>query len=130
MSELHGILFNAQILYSVFLGIWAAVQAGRGESVSGNFWGAILTYALLVGVTLVIGIILALQGMEPRDGRLWLYFLYMAFLMVIMPGLFTLLHGRDDRRAGLAFALLAFFNASVAISMVTREIVGPWIESA
>ena len=71
---------------------------------------------------------MALQGLEPRSGRMTVYFLYIAFLLVIMPGLFSLLRGRDDRSAGIAFAVLAFFNASTSISMVTRELSGPWVE--
>lgn len=129
MSELHQILFNAQILFSFALGIWAAVTAGRGESISGNFWGAVLTYAGLAAVVLLIGLIMAAQGLRPGpddNKRLEIYILYMAFLVVIMPGLFSMLRGRDDRAAGIAFALLAFFNASVSISMADRMVVGPW----
>ena len=129
MSDIHAILFNAQILFSLVLGVWAAVHAGRGQSISGNFWGAVATFTILIGLTLLIGIVLALQGLRPRDGRMLLYFLYMAFLFVIMPGLFTMLRGRDDRSAGIAFAILSWFNAAVSISMVDREIVGPWVES-
>lgn len=129
MSNIHAVLFNAQILFSIVLGVWAAVQAGRGESISGNFWGAVATFTVLVGITLLVGVLLALQGLRPRDGRLTLYFLYMAFLFIIMPGLFTMLRGRDDRSAGIAFAILAWFNAAVGISMVDRDIVGPWIEA-
>lgn len=129
MSEIHGILFNAQILFSIALGIWAAVQAGRNESITGSFWGALAMFVILVGMTLLVGVALAAQGLRPRDGRLTLYFLYMAFLFVIMPGLFSMLRGRDDRSAGIAFAVLAWFNAAVSISMVDRELVGPWVES-
>ena len=126
MSEIHSVLFNAQILFSIALGCWAAFSAARGESISGNFWGAIATFSILVSVTLLFGVIMALQGMRPEDGRLVLYFLYMAFLLVIMPGLFSMLRGRDDRSAAIAFAILAFFNASVSISMATRMITGQW----
>jgi len=127
MSEIHGLLFNTQILFSFALGLWAIVNAGRGQSISGNFWGAIATFSILVGVTLVLGIIMTLQGLRPKDGRLVLYYLYMAFLLVIMPGLFTMLRGRDDRAAGVAFAILAWFNVGVGISMVDRMITGPWV---
>ena len=44
-----------------------------------------------------------------------------------MPGLFSLMSGRDDRQSALAFALLAFFNFSTSLSMIERELVGPWI---
>lgn len=129
MSSVHGILFNAHIIYSLALGIWAASMAVRNESISGNFWGAVATYVILVAVTTLVSIIMALQGLQPRSGRMTVYFLYMAFLLVIMPGLFSLLRGRDDRSAGVAFAVLAFFNASTSISMITRELSGPWVET-
>ena len=54
----------------------------------------------------------------------------MLFLVIIMPGLFTLLRGRDDRSAALAFALLAIFNASTAFSMAQRGVTGPWFSPA
>jgi putative exporter of polyketide antibiotics len=104
-------------------------MAARNESISGNFWGAVATYVILVAITTLVGIIMALQGLQPRSGRMTVYFLYMAFLLVIMPGLFSLLRGRDDRSAGIAFAVLAFFNASTSISMITRELSGPWVET-
>ncbi|PJF22028.1 MAG: hypothetical protein CUN56_08035 [Phototrophicales bacterium] len=128
MSDIHGILFNMQIIYSIFLGVWAAVSAAQGKSISGNFWGAVATYTILIAGTLLMGVVLALSGLRPKDGRLTLYFLYMLFLLVIMPGLFSMLRGRDDRAAGVAFAILAFFNASVGISMADRGLVGPWID--
>ena len=125
LNDFHSILFNMHILYSVALGIWATVMAARNESISGNFWGAVVTYALLAAAVTVVGIIMALQGLRPD--RTSLYFLYMAFLIVIMPGLFSMLRGRDDRSAAIAFAFLAFFNASVSISMVDRMVTGPWV---
>jgi hypothetical protein len=128
MSDIHGILFNMQVLYSAALGIWAAVIAGQGKNLSGNFWGALATFSILVIATLALGLVMAAQGLRPRDGRLFLYILYMLFLSVIMPGLFSFLRGRDDRSAGISFAVLAFFNAAVAVSMQQRGLVGPWIE--
>ncbi|MFW5691261.1 MAG: hypothetical protein ACOCXZ_02060 [Chloroflexota bacterium] len=127
MADIHGVLFNAQILFSAALGIWAAVLAGRNEPVSGNYWGAIATFVGLIAITLLVGIVLLATGQRPRDGRIWLYLLYMAFLLVILPGLFSLLRGRDDRTAALAFAVLTFFNAGVGASMVDRGI-ATWID--
>jgi hypothetical protein len=125
LNELHSILFNAHILFSLIMGVWAAVVAGRGQSLAGNFWGAVATYAGLAGVILLVGIVMTAQGMRPE--RTTLYYLYMAYLVVIMPGLFSLLHGRDDRSAAIAFAILAFFNASTSYSMIDRNVIGPWV---
>jgi hypothetical protein len=126
MNAVHTILFNMHILYSVILGVWAAVMAARNQSISGNFWGAVVTSALLALAVIALGIIMALQGMQPISGRTVIYFLYMSWLVIIMPGLFSLLRGRDDRNAAIAFSILAIFNATTSISMWQRGIVGPW----
>ncbi len=128
LNSIHQILFNAGILYSLVLGIWAAVMAARNQSISGNFWGAVATFAILSGITLFIGIIMTLMGLQPP--RMVTYFLYMGWLVVILPGLFTMLRGRDDRNAALAFAALCFFNAATAFSMTQRAVVGPWMPVA
>jgi hypothetical protein len=124
LNTVHNILFNAHILFSLALGIWAAVMAARSQSISGNYWGAVATGSVLAGMVALIGIIMTLQGLRPP--RLIVYFLYMAWLVVIMPGLFSMLRGRDDRSAAIAFAILAFFNATTSASMAQRFIIGPW----
>ncbi|MBE2182910.1 MAG: hypothetical protein IAE89_05760 [Anaerolineae bacterium] len=124
LNSIHQILFNAGILYSVALGVWVSVMAARSQSISGNFWGAVATFAILSAMTLLLGIVMTLMGLQPP--RIATYFLYMAWLVVIMPGLFTILRGRDDRSAAIAFAILCFFNAATAFSMTQRAVVGPW----
>lgn len=125
LNAIHAILFNAHILFSVALGIWAVVMAVREQPISGNFWGAVATITVLAAIILLVGLIMLATGLRPP--RLGTYLLYMAWLVVIMPGLFTILRGRDDRNAAIAFAILCFFNATTSFSMTQREIVGPWI---
>ncbi|MCY3914751.1 MAG: hypothetical protein OXG49_01940 [Chloroflexi bacterium] len=127
MADLHQILFNMHIMYSLALGLWAAYTASRREAISGHYWGAVLTYALLAAATLAVGVALLLSGMQPRSERVVVYLLYMLWLAIIMPGLFSLMSGRDDKRAALAYALLAFFNFTTSLSMMERELIGPWV---
>jgi len=127
MAEVHQILFNMHILYSLALALWACATAARNETISGNYWGAIVTYALLAGATLLVGIVLLLSGYQPGSERIIVYVLYMLWLAIIMPGLFSMMRGRDDRQAALAFALLAFFNFTTSLSMIERQLIGPWI---
>nr|PZN55497.1 MAG: hypothetical protein DIU68_08255 [Chloroflexota bacterium] len=103
-------------------------MAATNRSISGQFWGAVATSAILAGAVLLVGIIMFVQGL--RVERTTIYFLYMVWLMVIMPGLFSMLRGRDDRHAALAFAMLAIFNVFVSISMWQRGLVGPWVPAA
>jgi hypothetical protein len=125
LNDVHSILFNAYLLFTLALGAWSALMAARRESISGGFWGAVATGAILAGVILVVGGIMFAQGL--RVERPSIYFLYMFWLMVIMPGLFTLLRGRDDSSAALAFSLLSFFNFFVALSMLQRGLISPWV---
>ena len=114
MADLHGILFNMQTMYSFALGIYAAILSAGNRPLSGNFWGSVVIYVGLNCVILATGIILALRGFTiESDGRIFIYFLYMMFLIVIMPGLFSMQRGKDDRSATIAFGLLAMFNAAV-----------------
>jgi hypothetical protein len=125
LSDIHAILFNAHILFSFFLGAWAASLAATNRPISGNYWGAIATSTILAAGVLLVGIIMTLSGL--RVARLTIYFLYMLWLVIIMPGLFTLMRGRDDRSAGIAFAVLGFFNAATSVSMWQRGLVAPWL---
>jgi hypothetical protein len=125
LNAIHTILFNMHILYSLALAVWAAVMAGRNQSISGNYWGAVATSAILAGVVLLLGIMMTVQGL--RLARTGIYFLYMSWLVIIMPGLYSLLRGRDDRSAAIAFSLLSFFNVFTSMSMFQRGLIGPWL---
>ena len=46
LNSIHSILFNAHIMYSLALGVWAGVMAARSQSISGNFWGAVATSSI------------------------------------------------------------------------------------
>lgn len=125
LDSIHTILFNMHILYSLALGVWAAVMAARSQSISGNYWGAVATSTILAAVVLLVGLIMTAQGL--RLVRTTIYFLYMAWLVVIMPGLYSLLRGRDDRSAAIAFSLLSFFNVFTSVSMFQRGLITPWL---
>lgn len=125
LNDIHNILFNAHILFSIAMGVWSTWIAIRSQSISGSFWGALATITILAGMVTLVGVIMTLQGLRPQ--RIVTYYLYMSWLVILMPGLFTLLRGRDDRDAAVAFALLSFFNAATSFSMLERSIVGPWL---
>lgn len=128
LNDLSNILLNAYILFSIVLGVWSLLMAARSQPISGNFWGAVATITILAGAILLVGGVMYLQGLRPP--RPLIYLLYMLFLVIIMPGLFTMLRGRDDRGAAIAFGLLCFFNAFTALSMIQRYVIGPWLPPA
>lgn len=125
LNAIHTILFNMHIMYSFALGVWAAIMWARSQSISGNYWGAVATSTILAALVLLLGIVMSLQGL--RLARTGVYFLYMAWLVIIMPGLYSMLRGRDDRSAAIAFSLLSFFNVFTSMSMFQRGLITPWL---
>ena len=120
---LGGIFNNAFILFCIALGIWAGVQFIRGEGLGGQFWGAMWTCTGLAAVGLVIWLARALSGEDLRA----VYVLYELFFVIVLPGTFALLRGRDDRVAAGIFSAIAIFAALSAISAAdpTRHVVAP-----
>jgi hypothetical protein len=124
LNDIHTIVFNMHILFSLTLGIWGALLALRNQPISGNYWGAVAMSTIVAAVVLLIGIVMTLIGLRPQ--RIVTYYLYMLWLVVIMPGLYSLLRGRDDRNAAIAYSILCLFNAATSTSMFQRQIIGPW----
>lgn len=124
LNDIHTIVFNMHILFSLILGIWGAVLALRNQPISGNYWGAVAMSTIVAAIVLLIGIVMTLLGLRPQ--RVVTYYLYMLWLVVIMPGLYSLLRGRDDRNAAIAYTILSLFNAATSTSMFQRQIIGPW----
>lgn len=106
------ILNTAYILFCLALGLWAGLVAIRGGSLGGQFWGAMWTCSGLAVVSLIVWLLRTLSGQQLR----WVYLLYLAFFIVVLPGTFALMRGRDDRLAAAIFAGVAIFAALSAIS--------------
>lgn len=126
---IHDRLFFMQMFYSFAIGVYAAWLSASRRELSGNFFGTIAVYALLNLVIFIIGMVLLLNGYTIEAGnRIVIYTLYMLFLVVILPGIFSIMRGRDDRSAALIFGVSAMFNAAVSFSMFERGLAS-WILS-
>jgi hypothetical protein len=124
-AALATIFNNAYILFCFALGIWAGYIALRGESLGGQFWGAMWTCTILAGLGLLAWLGRSLVHEELR----WVYVLYELFFILVLPGTFALLRGRDDRVAALIFAGVAIFSALAAISAAdpSRAVIAPHV---
>ena len=122
-ATLGGIFNNAYILFCIALGIWAGVQYVRGQGLGGQFWGAMWTCSGLAGVGLLLWVARALSGEDLRS----VYVLYELFFVIVLPGTFALMRGRDDRVAAGIFSAVAIFAALSAISAAdpTRHVIAP-----
>jgi hypothetical protein len=106
------ILNTAFTLFSFALGLWAGYLAITNRPLDGSFWGAMWLGAGLAVAGLLVWLARSLGGEQLR----WVYGLYFAYFVIVYPGTFALLRGRDDRLAAAIFAGIAIFTAFSAIS--------------
>src|SRR4051812_47290517 len=111
-ATLSGILNTAYALFCFAMGIWAGTNALRGAGLGGQFWGAMWTCAGMAVVGLVCWLMRAVTGEQLRGVYLW----YELYFIIVFPGTFALLRGRDDRVAALIFAGIAIFSGLAALS--------------
>jgi hypothetical protein len=114
---LHPVLSNAYTLFCLIVGVWALVVAGRNGTLNGQFWGAVAVNTLLAVAVLIVTLLLQTTGIAPARG--WLYYLYDAFFIIVQPGTFALLRGRDDRTAAGIFAAVTLFAALTSATRVS-----------
>ncbi len=122
-ATLSSIINNAYILFCFFLGIWAGIQFLRNQGLGGQFWGAMWTCAALAVIGLLLWLIRSVRGEDLRS----VYVLYELYFIIVLPGTFALLRGRDDRVAAGIFCFVAIFTALSAISAAdpTRHVIAP-----
>jgi CDP-diglyceride synthetase len=111
-AQLGVIINTAYTLFCFALAIWAGYNAARGQGLSGSFWGAMWMCTLLAVIGLVVWLMRTLAGEQLRA----VYLLYELFFIVVLPGTFAILRGRDDRTAAMFFSGVALFAALSAIS--------------
>lgn len=123
LATLGGIINTAYILFCFALGVWAGVLALRAQPLSGQFFGAMWTGAGLAVTALLIWLLRTLAGEQLRS----VYLLYELYFVIVLPGTFALLRGRDDRAAALIFAGVAIFTALAAVSAAdpSRQVITP-----
>ncbi|GAB4571189.1 MAG: hypothetical protein Kow0077_07220 [Anaerolineae bacterium] len=123
MAAVHQILNNAYILFSFLLGGWCILKLIRNETLDGQFWGAVAANTILALSILLWTVVMVLTGIRPH--RMVTYFLYALYFVVVLPGTFSLLRGRDDRLAVIIFGIVTIFSAAAATRVPL--LVQPWV---
>ena len=123
LADINNILNNMMALYFLALGIWAGILTVRGKPLSGQFWGAMWLASIPPALGLVLGIVRALDGEQLRA----VFWLYQMYFVIVLPGTFALLKGRDDRNAAMWFAGVCIFSALTAIALAdpSRHVIVP-----
>ncbi len=115
LVELHGAISWTTLIFFALMGLWGLIRALRKYSVDGSFMGAMVIGEGLFIVQALIGLILVITGALP--GRT-VHFLYGAFALVALPGLFAYLKGEDDNQAQWYYAIAILFLAGVSLRAI------------
>jgi hypothetical protein len=113
--NLHQVLSNTTWLFFLLIGVWGMYRAIRGYGVDGSYLGAMAVGEILFIVQALLGIILLFGSASPGRG---VHFLYGAFAIVAMPGLFAYLRGDDSNNAQWAYAIMTLFLFGVALRSI------------
>lgn len=111
--EMHRVLSNTIWMFYLAIALWGLVRAIRGMSVDGSYFGAIAVIQIVITLQAILGVTLYLSGGRPE--RQLVHYLYGAFGIVFLPGLFAYLKGDDSNRAQWIYALAALFMFGVIL---------------
>lgn len=116
LVQLHGVLSNAAVLFFLLLGLWGLFRAIRKHGVDPSYLGALVIGELIFVVQALMGIVLAIGGASP--GRGLIHYIYGAFALVALPGLFAFTRGDDSNTAQWYYALATLFLFGVALRAI------------
>lgn len=118
LTDVHGRLSNAVMIYMVILGVWGIYNFTRRRSVSEGYWGALVVGELLILAQGLLGGLLWAQGLRPDRG---VHVLYGVVTALGIPAIYVYTQGREGRPENLAYgsttlivALLAFRAVATA----------------
>ncbi len=115
IGELHRVISLSSVIFLGFIGIWGFIRAIRDNGVDGSYMGALVIGELLLILQALLGLIMVIDGARP--GRT-VHFIYGAFALVALPGLFAYLKGDDTNQSQWYYAIAALFLAGVAVRAI------------
>lgn len=116
IGELHEVISRSTLLFFLLLGLWGVFRAIRKNEVDGSYFGALIIGEGLFILQAILGVILIFGSAMP--GRT-IHFLYGAFGLVALPGLFAYMKGDDSNRAQWYYAILTLFLFGVATRAIS-----------
>lgn len=115
LTDVHGRLSSAVLLYTVILGVWGIYDFIRRREVSEGYWGALLIGELLIIAEGLLGGYLWYQGLRP--GR-WVHVLYGVTTALGIPAVYVYTRGREGRAENLAYG-----SAILIVALLTYRAV-------
>jgi heme A synthase len=115
VAQIHGLIAWALVLYCAAVGVWGLFLAVRRSPLPGNYAGALAIAVILGVVQALVGVVLVVLGLRPRDD---LHYLYGLSVIVAFPLVQQFISTRKVSRP-LAYGLAALFVMGLAIRGIT-----------
>jgi hypothetical protein len=115
LTDVHGQLSNALLLYTVIVGVWGFYNFIRRREVSEGYWGALVIAELLILAEGLLGGYLWYQGHRP--GR-WVHVLYGVTTALGIPAVYLYTRGREGRAENLAYGSVTLLMALLAVRAI------------
>jgi len=113
LIQIHANLATAVILFNAILGVWGMIKFLRGDSLDGNYLGAIALSPLLGLVQMAVGLVLISMGLGVNVR--FVHYLYGALVIISVPAVFAFTRGRDDRGAVLLYAAVLLLTSAFGL---------------
>jgi len=113
LIQIHANLATAVILFNTILGVWGMLKFFRGDSLDGNYLGAIALSPLLGLVQMAVGLVLVSMGLGVNVR--FVHYLYGALVIISVPAVFAFTRGRDDRGAVLLYAAVLLLTSAFGL---------------
>ncbi len=115
LPTFHGLLAQSILMYFGLLGAWGLVLGFRHAAVDSAYRGALFIGILIAVAQMLVGVVLLIMGLLPRD---LLHFLYGLSLIVAIPLARQYLVGRY-LTPPFVYGLTCLFMAGLAIRAIT-----------
>ncbi len=112
LTDIHRILANAFLYFTVIIAVWALIHILRRQEIGGSFWGAVIIGEGLALLQVVVGAIMLIQGRQPA--RL-IHLLYGAITLITWPAVFAFTRGGTGRREIVYWTLFSVFLFGITL---------------
>lgn len=118
----HG-LSNAITMYFLILGVWGMIRAIRGQSVDGNYLGALVIVEILIIVQGVLGTVLWVTGNDANVTRFEIHLLYGVFGVIFLPFVYmVMLRGDTSNRGQWVLSFTTLFMFGIALRSIATAV--------
>ena len=113
LSDVHGQLSTAVVLYTIALGVWGIFNFIRRQGISESYWGALVIGELLIMAQGLLGGALWTQGLRPARG---VHVLYGVVTALGIPAVYVCTRGREGQAENLAYG-----SAALIVALLTFQ---------